>query len=306
MSDVVFGRLTDLLPRQAWAHEALSFTPWLAANIDQLSEAVGIPLELTGTEIAVEDFSADILARNPSDGTVVLIENQLEQTDHTHLGQIMTYLAGLNAQTVIWIAPIFREPHLSAIRWLNEHTDDGFSFFAVRVRVVRIGDSPYAPIFEVVEKPSDWERELKEAAKPSNDADSAVRTAFWDYYAGRAPDIADVRPKTGWQYLLPLVGGQGIVLCVYISTRTCGIYLRAPSPSDAPALAALLSPFAGELEAEIGVGFGGVKNHFFTKLRSHGFGDEESWPGLVDWFEEQRRVYTAAIRRRFGGPSIGQ
>ncbi|WP_127600241.1 hypothetical protein [Nitratireductor alexandrii] len=105
MSDVTFGRLTDLLPREAWRHEALSFTPWLAANIDQLAEVVGIPLEITGTEIAVEAFAADILARNPSDGTVVLIENQLEQTDHTHLGQIMTYLAGLEAHTVIWVAP---------------------------------------------------------------------------------------------------------------------------------------------------------------------------------------------------------
>lgn len=90
-------------------------------------------------------------------GTIV-IENQLEQSDHTHLGQILTYLAGLKAKTVIWIAPEFRTPHLSAIRWLNERTIEGFSFFAIRVRVVRIGDSPVAPIFEVVEQPNDWDR----------------------------------------------------------------------------------------------------------------------------------------------------
>ena len=108
MSEVIFGRLTDLLPREAWKHEAIAFTPWLAENIDQLSEVIGVPLELTGTEMAVESFSADILARNTEDGTIVLIENQLEVTDHTHLGQIMTYLAGLEAQTVIWIAPRFR------------------------------------------------------------------------------------------------------------------------------------------------------------------------------------------------------
>lgn len=142
MSDIQFGRLQDLPLREAWKHEALQFTPWLAENLDHLSEAIGIPLEMTGTEVAVDTFSADILARNPMDDTVVLIENQLEQTDHTHLGQIMTYLAGLDAHTVVWIAPAFREPHLSAIRWLNEHTADGFSFFAVKARVVRIGDSP--------------------------------------------------------------------------------------------------------------------------------------------------------------------
>jgi len=150
MTDIQFDRLVDLPLREAWSNEAQEFTPWLAQNIDHLSDVIGITLEITGTEVAVETFSADILARNPMDDSIVLIENQLEVTDHTHLGQIMTYLAGLEAQTVIWIAPAFREPHLSAIRWLNKHTADGFSFFAVKARVVCIGKSPYAPIFEVV------------------------------------------------------------------------------------------------------------------------------------------------------------
>lgn len=140
MTQIRFDNLTDLPLHDAWRHEATDFTPWLSESIDHLSEVIGIPLELTGTEVAVESFSADILARNPMDDSVVLIENQLETTDHTHLGQIMTYLAGLEAQTVIWIAPQFREPHLSAIRWLSQHTADGFSFFAVKARVVRIGN----------------------------------------------------------------------------------------------------------------------------------------------------------------------
>jgi hypothetical protein len=101
MSDIEFGRLQYLPLRDAWKHEAHDFTRWLAENIDQLSDAIDLPLELTGTEVAVTSFSADILAHNPTDGTNVLIENQLETTDHTHLGQIMTYLAGQNAQTVI-------------------------------------------------------------------------------------------------------------------------------------------------------------------------------------------------------------
>ena len=133
MTEITFGRLTDLPPRDAWTHEAHAFTPWLAQNIDHLSEAIGIPLELTAQEVRVETFAADILARNPQDDSVVLIENQLEVTDHTHLGQIMTYLAGLEAQTIVWIAPAFREPHLSAIRWLNEHTADGFGFRILRL-----------------------------------------------------------------------------------------------------------------------------------------------------------------------------
>lgn len=121
-------------------------------------------MELEGQEVAVESFSADVLARNPQDDSLVLIENQLEDTDHTHLGQIMTYLAGLGPHTIIWIAQGFREPHLSAIRWLNDHIVEPFAFFAVRVRAVRIGDSPIAPVFEVMEKPSQWERVLHAAA----------------------------------------------------------------------------------------------------------------------------------------------
>lgn len=111
--EIEFGTLADAPLREAWAHEAHAFTPWLAANLDRLSATIGIPLELTGTEMRVGTFSADILARNPMDDSVVLIENQLEGSDHTHLGQIMTYLAGLETHTMVWVAPSFREEHLS-------------------------------------------------------------------------------------------------------------------------------------------------------------------------------------------------
>ena len=159
------GKLEEVDLRQAWPHEARSFTPWLSENIEMLSSVIGIPLELEGQEVAVEQFSADILARNPRDDSRVLIENQLEQSDHGHIGQIMTYLAGLDVNTVIWIAASFREPHLSAIRWLNDHTIEPFAFFAIKLSIVRIADSPMAPVFEVVVKPNTWERQLQSISK---------------------------------------------------------------------------------------------------------------------------------------------
>ena len=103
------GTLEEVYIREAWNHEARSFTPWLAEHLDILGKEIGIPLELEGREVAVASFSADILARNPQNDSLILIENQLETTDHGHLGQIMTYLAGLEAHTVIWIAAAFRE-----------------------------------------------------------------------------------------------------------------------------------------------------------------------------------------------------
>ena len=138
--DTKLGTLKNVNLREAWSHEAQDFTPWLADNLDRLSAAIGIPLELEGQEVSVDSFSADILARNPQNDSRVLIENQLEQTDHTHLGQILTYLAGLEAQVVIWVASSFRDPHISAVQWLNDDTVAPFAFFAVQVKAVQIGN----------------------------------------------------------------------------------------------------------------------------------------------------------------------
>ena len=126
-----FAELKDVDLRSVWEHEAHDFTPWLALaeNLERLSKAIGIPLEPEGTEIQVEQFAADIVARNRADGSRVLVENQLEGSDHTHLGQILTYLAGVQAQTVVWVAGYFDEAHRSAVRWLNDHTVEPFAFF---------------------------------------------------------------------------------------------------------------------------------------------------------------------------------
>ena len=114
--DTKLGKLKNVNLREAWGHEALDFTPWLADNLEYLSNEIGIQLELEGQEVKVESFSADIIARDPQNDRRILIENQLEQTDHTHLGQILTYLAGLEAEVIIWVASSFREPHISAVK----------------------------------------------------------------------------------------------------------------------------------------------------------------------------------------------
>ena len=160
-----FATLDEVDPRAAWSHEARAFTPWLAANLGRLGDALGLTLEGGVEEVRVGRYAADILARTAPDGSAVLIENQLESSDHTHLGQILTYLTGLKAQIVVWVAPDFREEHLSALRWLNESTVEPFSFFAVRLRVVRIGESPFAPLFDVVERPNNWDRRLQVVAR---------------------------------------------------------------------------------------------------------------------------------------------
>ena len=187
-----FSRLKCKDLRDAWPHEAHDFTPWLAKNIDMLSEIIGIPLESEGTEVSVDQFAADILARNTNDDSAVLIENQLDSSDHPHLGQILTYLAGLEAQTVVWIARHFEEAHLSAVRWLNENTADPFAFFAVQVKVIQIDDSPLAPLFVVQEKPSRWDRQLRTISGGNRasltEDEKHRRYKFWKHYAACHPD----------------------------------------------------------------------------------------------------------------------
>ena len=141
------GRLTRIDARSVWQHEALDFTPWVRANIDTLSEALGMELELPETEVPVGNFSCDVVAQEVGTGHRVIIENQLEPTDHSHLGQLLTYAAGLNARGVVWIAPQYRAEHRQAIGWLNANTGEDLVFFGVEVELLQIGDSPYAPHF---------------------------------------------------------------------------------------------------------------------------------------------------------------
>ena len=144
--------------REVWLSEPGDFTPWLATNenVSLLADTLGLDLEVEAQEKEVGPYRADILCKDTTDGTLVLIENQLEKTDHTHLGQLMTYAAGLDAVTIVWIAERFTDEHRAALDWLNEITGEKISFFGLEIELWRIGNSPIAPKFNVVCKPNDW------------------------------------------------------------------------------------------------------------------------------------------------------
>jgi hypothetical protein len=293
MTVASFAKLTELPPRDAWPHEARDFTPWLSENVDQLSDVIGVPLELTGTEVAVENFSADILARNPIDDSIVLIENQLQVTDHTHLGQIMTYLAGLGAHTVIWIAPDFRQPHLTAVHWLNEHTADGFSFFAVRLRVVRIKDSPIAPIFEVVVQPDEWSRKLaaerRQAAIQQNPT-SETRLGFWTYYSEVYPQTG-ITPKKGSNSYFALSNDK-VRVSLWIGQDQCGIYVLGKH-GDSFSAHDILLPHIDWLAKTLGASYFWKHSspHLIFERHNLSYLDEKNWPEISAWMEEKRTAY---------------
>ncbi|MEO0981019.1 MAG: DUF4268 domain-containing protein [Pseudomonadota bacterium] len=161
-SELKVGRLESVRLREVWANEASDFTPWLASaeNMALLSEALGLSLEVEDTEVTVGAFYADILAWDRLTDRKVVIENQLTPTDHSHLGQTITYASGLGAQIVIWICEDVREEHRQAIDWLNEATGEDFAFFVLAARVYRIGDSDPAPLFEIAARPNGWAKEI--------------------------------------------------------------------------------------------------------------------------------------------------
>ncbi len=175
------GRLTKVPLREYWEEEAGDFTPWLARdeNIGLLSETIGVELEVEAQERNVGPFRADILCKDISTDNWVLIENQLEPTDHTHLGQLLTYAAGLNAVTVVWVAERFTDEHRAALDWLNEITAEGFSFFGLEIELWRIDDSRKAPKFNVISHPNDWTRTVSRISRAELTATQELYFEYW-------------------------------------------------------------------------------------------------------------------------------
>lgn len=224
MNATNLGRLQVVDLREVWNDEAKDFTPWLALqpHLDLLGESIGLELELSEQEAAVGDFAADLLCKNIADDTWVLIENQIEKTDHRHLGQILTYAAGLDAKTIVWVSARFTEEHRAALDWLNEHTSDDVSFFGLEVEVWRIGDSLPAPKFNVVCKPNDWSRNVKYTATTAEMTETKRRQLeFWREFKIWAEDtqglkVQDARPQ---HWLIMTIGKAGFHVSGIISSE---------------------------------------------------------------------------------------
>jgi hypothetical protein len=195
------GTLTKVDPRTVWPDEARNFTPWLAKeeNLSRLADTIRMELELEGTEQSVGPFDADILCKDTVDDQWVLIENQLSPTDHGHLGQLLTYAAGLDAVTIIWIARQIRDPHRAALDWLNDVTEEGIDFFGIEIELWRIGDSPVAPKFNLTSKPNDWSKTVSRSTKQDGQLTETkqLQLQYWTALAEHLKEHESrVRPRT--------------------------------------------------------------------------------------------------------------
>lgn len=163
------GKIKKVDLRSIFADEARDFTPWLLDNVSMLSEKIGIDIANVKKEHDVGDFSCDITAEDENTGDKIIIENQLESTNHDHLGKVITYASGIGAKVVIWIAKQFREEHQKALEWLNENNSENVSFFGIRVLALSVDDGRPAIDFEVVVEPNEWEREVKTKSNELDD-----------------------------------------------------------------------------------------------------------------------------------------
>lgn len=179
------GQLIKVELRNAWAHEASDFTNWLASeeNLALLSDEIGIDITLIQTEASVGKFNVDILAEEENSSRKIIIENQLEITNHDHLGKIITYAAGLDAEIIIWIVKDVREEHQKAIDWLNEHTEEKMNFFVIKMELWQIADSPFAPKFQIISQPNNWAKAVKQSVTSTALSDTKIlQQDFWNKF----------------------------------------------------------------------------------------------------------------------------
>ncbi len=255
---VPLGKLERVEVKEVWESEPGGFTPWLGKeeNIAFLSEAIGIELEVEAQEKAVGPFRADILCKDTASGSWVLIENQLEKTDHTHLGQLLTYAAGLDAVTIVWVSPAFTEEHRAALDWLNKITDERFNFFGLEIEAWRIGTSPVAPKFNIVSKPNDWAKTISNAVQGPLSETKQLQLDYWS----TLKDLIDSRSKVlKAQKPLPqqwtnfAIGRAGFVLSASVDTvaKRIGVRLVIARPAAKTAFAQLQLQ-KSDIEREIG------------------------------------------------------
>jgi len=231
------GKLVQVDLRKVWEHEARDFSAWLVKpeNLALLSDQLGIEIEPIDTEASIGRFRIDILAKEAMTGANIIIENQLEPSNHDHLGKVITYAAGLDAKYLIWIVKDVLPEHLKAIEWLNEHLDDEISCFLIRIEVWQIGDSKPAPRFEVVGIKNDWAASLKKSAITEETSTTKLgQLEFWkhlhDYIRDKDKFIRLQTPKPR-RYFQFAIGESGAQIVLVLAPRksqfTCELYINS-------------------------------------------------------------------------------
>ena len=302
------GTLESVDLRQIWLDEARDFTPWLAQaeNLQLLSNAVGLELEFEGMEMPVGPYKVDIVANETLTECRAVIENQLERTDHDHLGKVICYAAGLQAKIVIWIAPEFTEEHRQAIDFLNQTGSGDLRLYAVQIKLLRIGDSLPAPHFEIISSPNEYlDTVKKDQGTPS--ALGALYLEFWESFRDfciKQGTRLNLRKPAARHYYGMSIGRSTCSLNLSASAMrkriSCDIYLRGPNAKQA---FKLLEAEKAAIEEKTGpldwMELPTKQDCRIIKFREQtDIENREEWPTVFTWLSEQAKLFFEA----FSGP----
>lgn len=295
-----------------WGYEHQDFTPWLAReeNIRLLGETLGLDLEVEAQEKNVGPFRADILCKDTAekDGRWILIENQLEQTDHCHLGQLLTYASGLQAVTIIWIAGRFTEEHRATLDWLNEITASRFNFFGLEIELWKIGDSGIAPKFNVVSKPNDWAKTVSQSADRLQASQlSETNRLYLDFWRAFGELIEKRqsfirKPKPAPQNYSPFsIGRSDFLLVAAVSARDkwLEVHLSLTGP-DAKKHFRLLQIGHTEIENAISPDLDWrelpKEGQILLERKGVDVANRQTWLDLQNWLIDKLELFTNVFR----------
>ena len=305
------GKLERIDPREYWKDEAKDFTPWLAQeeNLELLGDTIGLQIELQNTEILVGKYRADIIARDVNSERTIIIENQLEKTNHDHLGKIITYASGLGAEIVIWICNSVTDEHRNAIDWMNEISNEQIAFFALEIELWRINESPPAPKFNIVCSPNEWAKTIKKSS--INNETSGIRLLqgeFWealkDYFEENGTFLKLSKPPFRNYYGIAL-GRAGFGLNFTVNTHTnklcCEIYTNG---KNAKIAFSLLEKEKEDIEAIIGTSLSwqnDLPRGSACRIAHYKDGDireKDNWVEYFRWFKEYAEKFHKAFAER--------
>lgn len=297
-----FASLESQEVREYWEHEAHEFTPWLAdeirtEDVSELEDSLGLDLEVIEEEKSVGRYNVDILAEVVDDNRNVVIENQLNSSDHDHLGKSIAYASGVDADIIVWVAPRFYDEHRDAIQWLNENSREGVDLFAIRLEVWKIGESDPAVRLNPVVEPSEWKEKAQRSDSELTDTEQLQEefwTAFRDRIEERNTPLSARKPYPDYYYNNP-IGKAGFELQFTINSRDdelgAGLIIR----DDADAYRQL-----AEQRDEIETRFdrkvewnepeetrSGKKRSKILITKSGDVTDEQRWDEYLRWMLEQ-------------------
>ncbi len=303
------GEIKEVELRNAWEQEP-AFTHWLSQekNLAALGEEIGLDIQLMQTEANVGDFNVDILAEEVGTGKKIIIENQLETTNHDHLGKLLTYASGHEANYVIWIFKTIREEHRQAIDWLNNNTADNVAFFAVKLELWQIGNSVPAPKFDVICRPNEWAKTIKGNKSSEEPTDLKLKqlelwTGLKDYAADKKLPIKFQTPR--YQHWTNIsIGSREAHIGLTINTRNprlgCEIYIQNNKP-----LYQLLAQNKEKIEQAIGAPLEWREADVACRIVQYKNGfdinAQDSYPQYFDWFLDRAvtfyKVFSKEIKQ---------